>query len=378
METTAIVFWVSAGFVAYTYVAYPLLVWVLSRLKPLDDAPGCADEELPQVTIVMAVHNEAQRLPRKLQNLRELDYPADRIRILVVSDGSSDGTHEWLAAQPGIEFIGCSPRRGKAHALNVAMERVTSPVTVLADARQLIEPGAIRFMVQRLQHPRVGAVSAELVHRDPLTHEAANIGMYWRYEKFIRKSESRLWSTVGATGALYALRTRSYVPLPTDTLLDDFLVPMYILRSGMRVVMEDRAIVYDELQTQIGGELKRKTRTLAGNWQALVRYPWMLSPWHNPAFVQLVSHKLFRLLVPYALVLALVSSILASGILYGVVSGLQLCFYGLALAASVHPGLRANRVLNFCSVFIALNWAAVLGLREYLLRRLDAKWDKTS
>lgn len=370
-------FWTTVGFVLYTYAGYPVLVWLLARLRREGGADPAGVAQWPEVTIVMATYNEHGRLARKLENLRALDYPAGKLQVLVVCDGSSDGSAAFLATQTDVRAVVYTQRRGKPHALNRALEQVRTPVVVFADVRQQIDPQAVRLLVARLLQPGIGAVSGELVHVDPGTHAAANIGLYWRYEKWIRKSEGRLASTCGVTGALYAIRREDYTPLPDDTLLDDFAQPMAILRRGKRVVFESRAVMFDELQQDVEGEKKRKVRTLTGNFQAFFRAPWLFVPGLNPVWLQFLSHKVFRLLVPYALALMLLASLLAGGAFYTLAAATQIAFYLLVLAARRLAPLRRNRLVSFALVFVELNWAAVLGLRNYLLGQADAKWEKT-
>lgn len=370
-------FWVAFGFIAYTYLGYPLGVWTLSRLRAEHVAASGSLARWPSATVVVAVHNEQDRVLPKLANLRALDYEPGQLRILFVSDGSTDATNARLGAEAGITLLSYPERRGKPHALNVALERVQTEVVVFTDVRQELEPAAVRNLVARLMEPGVGAVSGELVHRDPVTHAASHIGLYWRYEKWIRRAESRLASTVGVTGALYAIRREDYVPLPADTLLDDFVVPMTIVRRGHRVLFEPRAVIYDDLQADTRGERKRKVRTLTGNFQAFARHPWMFLPWENPVLIQFLSHKVFRLFVPYALVMLLAASLLANGLFYRVMAAAQLAFYLLVAGGLALPRLRANRLVSFALVFVELNWAAVLALRNFLTGGVDSRWEKT-
>jgi len=375
MSSSVIVFWSTLAFVGFTYVGYPVLVALLSRLRREGETP--APVEWPEVTVVIAAYNERERALRKVANLRELDYPENKLHVVFACDGCTDGTEAALAHQPGVRVVSYQPRQGKPHALNQAMARVDTPVVVFADVRQRVDRAALRALVSRLMQPGVGAVSGELVHLDPVSHTASHIGLYWRYEKWIRGCESRLASTVGATGALYAMRTADFTPLPSDTLLDDFVQPMCVVRKGMRVVFESKALVFDELQEDITGERKRKVRTLTGNFQAFFRHPWMFVPWRNPVWLQFLSHKVFRLIVPYALALLLVTSVVASGWLYKVALAIQLAFYAAAFAGSRSPSLRKLRLVSFATVFVELNWAAVLGLRNYLLGQVDARWERT-
>jgi Glycosyltransferases, probably involved in cell wall biogenesis len=371
-------FWGSAVFIGYTYIGYPLAVWALSKwVRDSDPEGGVLAPEWPAVSVVIAVHNEERRIAAKARSLAELDYPRDKLRVLFVSDGSTDGTVEEIVRHVGSSVRHYAGRRGKPYALNLAMEAVDTPIVVFTDVRQEIDPLAIRFLVSRLLQPGIGAVSGELVHRDPMTHSAAHVGLYWRYEKWIRKSESRLASTVGVTGALYAIRREDWVPLPEDAILDDFEVPMRIVRGGQRVVFESRALAFDELQGDSSGERKRKVRTLTGNFQVFRRMPWLFVPWQNPVWFQFLSHKVFRLLVPYALVLALASAAADSSPWMRLVAAIQGVFYGVAVSGILFPRVRENRLVSFAVVFVELNWAAVQALYKFLRRPVDPRWEKT-
>lgn len=375
MNGFAVAFWCALAFVGYTYVGYPVLIWLLARARP--QSPVEEPAEWPAATVVIAVHNERERALRKVANLRELDYPADKVHIVFACDGCTDGTDEALARLPGVRVVSYQPRQGKPHALNQAMAVVDTPVVVFADVRQQLGRHALRALVARLAQPGIGAVSGELVHVDPVSHTASNIGLYWRYEKWIRGCESRFASTVGATGALYAIRREDYTPLPSDTLLDDFVQPMLIARTGARVVLEPQAPIYDELQQDIGGERKRKVRTLTGNFQAFARLPWLFLPWAHPLWFQFVSHKAFRLLVPYALAVLLLASASAGGWFYVAALVAQLVFYAAALCGKRSAALRRLRLVSFATVFLELNWAAVLGLGNFLRGQTDARWERT-
>ncbi|MBI5784941.1 MAG: glycosyltransferase family 2 protein [Rhodocyclales bacterium] len=372
-----VVFWLAVLFIAYTYVGYPLGVWLLARRRP-EETPEQLDAcDWPPITVVIAVYNEAQRIARKIANLRNLDYPQEKMSILFVSDGSTDATNELLAKASGISWHAYAERRGKPYALNCGLQRVGTEIVVFCDVRQEIERTAFKHLIGRLVQPGVGAVSGELVHRDPQSHVAANIGLYWRYEKWIRRSESRVASSIGATGALYAIHRSDFEPLAEDTILDDFEIPMAVVRRGRRNVFEHRAIFFDELQQDTAGERKRKVRTLTGNYQAFSRHRWLFSPRQNPVFVQFMSHKVFRLLVPYALMLALGASLAAEGWFYAGIAVVQVAFYTIAIAGSRAARMRSNRIVSFAVVFLELNWAAVLALVNFLSSRTDAKWEKT-
>lgn len=372
-----ILFWSALVFVFYTYFGYPCLISVIARTKPAHEPDVSSVNQWPSVCVVVAVYNEESRVRRKIDNLRNLDYPTEKLRLLFVSDGSTDSTAAQIAQETGVDLLSYEQRMGKPHALNTAVRGVDSEIIVFTDVRQQLERGAIRYLVANLMELGIGAVSGELTHIDPSTQTARHIGLYWRYEKWIRKNESRFSSTLGVTGALYAIWRENYSELPDDTLLDDFEIPMQIVRHGKRVVFESRALLYDELQQNTSSERARKIRTLTGNFQSFARNPWLFSPIHNPLFFQFLSHKVFRLLVPYALILILVTSILIDGSFYFIIMMLQVTFYTAAISGILIPALRDNRLVSFTTVFIELNWAAVVALRNFCGGRIHARWEKT-
>jgi biofilm PGA synthesis N-glycosyltransferase PgaC len=327
----AVLFWSSFLFVAYAYVGYPAILAVWRRLHRRPVARGAYE---PSVTLVLAVHNEADSIEAKIRNCRALDYPADRLRLVVALDGCTDGTEARLQRQagPDLEVVCLPERAGKAAAINAALERATGDVLVFADVRQRIEAGALIELLAPLSDPSVGVVTGELVLLRPDGREAREgVGFYWRYEKLVRALESDVHSVVGATGALYAVRRELVTPLPAGTLLDDVLIPMRAVRQGRRCVFEPRARVLDRVACCDEAEYRRKVRTLAGNFQLLALAPWLLVPRQNPVWLQFVSHKVARLLVPYALALLLVSNAFLHGTFYGTFLVLQALFYALAV-----------------------------------------------
>jgi poly-beta-1,6-N-acetyl-D-glucosamine synthase len=311
-----IVFWASAALIAYVYVGYPVLIALWARVyqsgKASQGAPagsdGLAPTTDPPVSIVIAVRNEAHRLAARIENLLSLDYSGER-QIIVVSDGSSDRPERVLAGAPPNVQVVSRPAIGKAEALNAGVACASHDIIVFADARQTFAPDALRRLVAPLHDLRIGGVTGELVLDAELsagTHASESavgegVGLYWRYEKALRRFESTVGSTLGATGAIYALRRSLWQPLPADALLDDVLAPMRAVLSGHKVVFEDRAKAFDRASADARAESRRKIRTLAGNVQILWLEPRLLIPFVNPVWLQYVSHKLGRLVVPYAL-----------------------------------------------------------------------------
>jgi biofilm PGA synthesis N-glycosyltransferase PgaC len=331
-------FWAALVVTAYVYVGYPTLLAIWARLAP---RPVHTSPVTPAVSIVIAARNEAASLQARIENLLASDYPPELMQIVVVSDGSTDATDHILAFYHGVVDAVLLPSGGKACALNAGVAAAKHDVVVFADVRQTFAPDALRALVAPLADPGVGGVSGELV-LDCESGEGSStigegVGAYWKYEKWLRKQESLVGSTLGSTGAIHALRRELWQPLPAETILDDVLAPMQAVLSGARVVFEGAARAYDKAAPAGTAEFQRKTRTLAGNYQILRLQPRLLLPFVNPVWVQFVSHKLGRLVVPYALFVLLVSSALLAPrhTIYAVAFAGQVAFYGLALYGAV-------------------------------------------
>lgn len=345
-------FWLSIALIVYVYAAYPVLlgVWasVTRRKGPAAHEGASASEisDLPGVSVIIAARNEAARLPGRIENLLASDYPRSRMQIIVASDGSTDDTAGALAPfGDRVELI-MLPPGGKAAALNAAVRRARQPLLVFADARQRFAPDAIRRLASHFGDTQIGAVSGELVLdcEQPATTDGApvstigdGVGAYWRYEKWLRRHEAQVGSTLGVTGAIYAMRRWLWQPLPADTLLDDVLAPMQVVLRGYRVTFDPEARAFDETAKDAAAELRRKVRTLAGNFQLLAREPRLLVPGINPVWLQFMSHKVGRLLVPYAIAATFVSSawLARDSRFYAVAFGGQLLFYALAAYGAV-------------------------------------------
>jgi cellulose synthase/poly-beta-1,6-N-acetylglucosamine synthase-like glycosyltransferase len=388
-----LLFWLSAAFVTYVYAGYPLLLYVWARVRqpglrrrggwPIapTNPPSAIRHPQSGVSIIIAARNEGARLTARLDNLLQLEFPAHRRQIIVVSDGSTDDTAAVLARYtPFVEAVHLPPG-GKAHALNAGVARTRFDILVFADARQAFAADALQQLVAPFADPSVGAVSGELLldaeselfenrrsGRDrrssaaPPEREARErrgadrrrparstvsegVGMYWRYEKRLRRLETAVGSMVGATGAIYAVRRELWQPLPPNTILDDVLAPMRVVLAGYRIVFNERAQAFDRVPLDAEAEARRKVRTLAGNFQILALEPQLLLPWRNPLWLQYVSHKLGRLAVPYALLTLFASSIVLSDthLFYRAVLIAQVAFYLLA-GYGAALDLEAHRV----------------------------------
>jgi poly-beta-1,6-N-acetyl-D-glucosamine synthase len=371
------VFWGSAFLVAYTYFGYLGWLWLRARLWPW---PVLRSEQEPHVSIVMIVRNEERWLESKIQNLLQLDYPPTLSQIVVVSDGSTDRTDSILrqhADVPRIQLLMNQLSRGKASGLNDAISLAGGDVVVFTDARQKIEAGAIRRLVENFADPQIGCVSGALMLGDPEWGEAGKgMGLYWRIEKKIRELESESGSVVGATGALYAVRRELLVPVPDGTILDDVYIPMHVARQQKRVIFDERARAWDSPDLGGGLEFARKVRTLSGNYQLVQLAPWLLSR-HNPLLLRFVSHKLLRLAVPFALAAMLIASLWLSAGLYRLALVLQLAFYGLAVfaLAGLPKAGMVGRAADAAGTFVLLNTAAVVAFANFIAGR-KAAWSR--
>ena len=373
-------FWGSLVLLAYVYFGYPLVAALRARLRPR--LPVRAPIE-PSVSIVVVAHNEADRIAARIENLLALDYPVDRFDIVVASDGSTDATvgcarrYEYL----GVRVRPFATRRGKSAVLNAVVPSLRSEIVLFVDARQRFDRGTLRALVQNFADPTVGAVSGELVLTTAASTAAAGRGtaFYWRYEKFIRSAEGRTDSTVGATGAIYAIRRELLEPIPDDTILDDVLIPLRIVRKGFRVLFEPEARAYDCASATAREEFVRKARTIAGTFQLFARERWLFNPRSNRLWFQTISHKALRLALPglhAALLLATLG--LAWQWLYQWALAAQLMFYAAAMVGYTHRGQVRRRSFVFsvpCAICL-LSWATVVGFFRFLTHRQQATWER--
>jgi len=380
VDAVGVLFWAAGLLLLYTYVGYPLAVVARARLRP---RPVDARPATPFVSIVVVAHDEERRIAARLDNLLTLDYPPERLEILVGSDGSTDDTVSRAKERESsrLRVFPFAARRGKPAVLNDVVPQARGEVVLFADARQRFEAGALRALASAFSDDGVGAASGELVLTSdghPSNTVGEGVGFYWRYEKMMRVSESATDSTVGATGAIYAVRRALFEPIPEDTILDDVLIPLRVVRRGYRVVFVRDAVAYDHVTTSAQDELRRKARTIGGTFQLFAHERWLLDPRRNRIWLQTISHKLLRLLSPLLLALVAVASLwrFDSGF-YRAAFLLQLTFYTLALAGHLLTGgEKRSPVLGVPYAFCLLNWATVLGLFRFLTGRQSATWKR--
>jgi cellulose synthase/poly-beta-1,6-N-acetylglucosamine synthase-like glycosyltransferase len=378
----SVTFWACFFLVVYTYALYPALLcvaaWAARRWGPSAAAPERG--AVPSVSLVIAAHNEERCLTAKLANLAALDYPRDRIEVLFVSDGSTDGTNEILgrAAQAGtITLLALPDRRGKSNALNQAVPRAKHDVLVFSDAATLFAPDAVRKMVRHFADPRVGVVCGALQFQASAESRQTE-GLYWRYESRLRLMESRIGVTLTASGAIYALRRECFVPLSVDTLVEDLVVPMAARRLGFRVLYDPEARGMDFAASTVAGEFSRRVRIATGSFRALgglLRGP--LDPVTTFAFV---SHKLLRWTLPFLLIGMLVTSAaMLDSALYRALFVAQVLFYAWGLAGYLlRPRIQDMRYALVPYYLLAIHLAFLVGFVRYLAGRREVEWRQIS
>ncbi len=373
-------FWFSLAVVLYTYVGYALVVWVWARLRPARPTPATGFE--PEVTLVVPAYNEAAILAEKMRNCRSLDYPADKLQLLVITDGSTDDSSRVLAEFPEVQHLHQDARAGKSMAENRAIHYVHTPYVIFTDCNTQLNPAAVRQLVRHYQDPQVGAVSGEKrVLRDG-SAPGAGEGMYWLYESFLKRCDSHISSLMGAAGELVSFRTDLFSPLEPDTVLDDFVQSMRIVKAGYRVVYEPDAYALEPPSFSLPDEMERKIRICAGGWQAMSRLRPLLNPLRQPVVSFLyISHRVLRwTLTPALLLLLLPLNVGLAGAVGGIYWGLllaQLLFYGAA-------GLGWWRALRGQTAgpalvplyFTMMNVAVFAGARRFWRNTQPAAWNK--
>ncbi len=347
MSAAVIVFVCSALFIIYVLAGYPLLLALGARLFP---RPIHKEAAQKRVSIIVPVRNGARWIEPKIQSLLASDYPGELIEVLIVSDGSTDGTNDLVEHYPDSRVrLLALPPGGKAIAVTRGIDNASAEIIVLTDVRQEFDRQALSKLVACFADPAVGVVTGELVIREGSSLGEYNTGLYWRYEKWIRRNLSRVDAMLGATGSIYAIRRELAAPIPPGILLDDVYLPFTAVFRGFRIYFEDAAKAYD-LPTSLRSEFWRKVRTQAGVYQILYRFPALLWP-GNRRFAHFLSHKLGRLMLPFAMLAVVASSFGLPQPWRTVAVAGQIIFYGLAL---LDPKIaERNPLKRFSAVFRA-------------------------
>jgi cellulose synthase/poly-beta-1,6-N-acetylglucosamine synthase-like glycosyltransferase len=380
---TAIVFWACSALVFYAYLGYPLLVWALSRAFNRQSVPpGGDDADLPAVSLLIAAYNEEAVIEDRLRNALAMDYPPERLEIVVSSDGSTDRTTEIVRryADGRVRLLDYTHRRGKAAVLNASVPELKGEIILFSDANTQIDAEAARMLVRWFQDPRVGAACGEMVLADPRTGKNAD-SLYWKYETFLKQCEGRLGALLGASGGIYALRKAVFVPIPEGTILDDFIIPLLAkLRTGCTIVHDSEAVAREETTPELGSEFHRRARIGAGGFQSLGLLWGLLHPrwgWTAWAFA---SHKILRWLCPFFLIGMLAGALaLCADPFFRAALAAQLSFYLVSwIMAGIPARFRILKPLRLTTMFTGMNLALLVGFWKWLRGRQQGAWQRTA
>ena len=386
-----ILFWFFIAAILYTYCGYPLLVTLLARLRPI---PQYAQGEIPSVTLLIAAYNEESVIGRKIENSLELDYPHQKLQILIAADGSDDRTVEIvrLFTSQGVELSFDPGRAGKMAAINRAMPNARGEIVIFSDANNTYAPNTLRELVKPFSDPSIGAVSGakHILKDDSALGESE--GLYWKFESFIKIQETRLGNCTGVAGEILAIRRALFTPPPARVINDDFYMGLRLLREGHRLVYAPDAKSFERVSPTAQDEIARRTRIVAGRFQAISMAPDLLTLRRPVVFWQIVSHKFLRPLVPFGMIGALTANLAAVIIpphqenlrlihlappyntLFLVV---QILFYLTALAGStVERNTRLGKLVYLPTFLVNSNFAALAGLFRFLTGRQTALWKR--
>ena len=377
-------FWLGVGVVLYTYLGYGILTFILVRLRGGHKKkwPVLRDEDLPEVTHLIAAYNEEDWIADKIRNSLEADYPKDKLKVLVITDGADDRTPEIVAEFPEVTHMHRPERRGKIAAVKRALPTVKSPITIFSDANAMLNKEAVRRMVNHFQRTEIGAVAGEKRVIDPSNQGTSGEGLYWKYESFLKTLDTQLHTVVGAAGELFATRTHLFPIVPDDTIIEDFYATLTICQKGYRVAYEPTAYAMESSSASVGEELKRKVRICAGGFQAISRLRELLNPFrYGWLTYQYVSHRVLRwTLAPLFLPIILITNIVlaAQGLaLYQWILAAQIGFYLLAGAGY----LLQNRTIPIKGFFVPfyftmMNISVYLGFRRFLNNSQSVVWER--
>ncbi|MDB5210669.1 MAG: glycosyl transferase, group 2 family protein [Sediminibacterium sp.] len=378
-----IIFWISLLIIFYTYIGYGMVLYVLIKIfrrsKPL-----VQDLELPTLTVMVAAYNEEDFIRKKIENTLQLEYPSGKIRYIFVTDGSTDRTVDIIKEYPSIQLLHSDGRTGKIAAVHRAMQYVETEVVVFTDANTLLNTSALPKMARHYADKKIGAVSGEKrVEISETADATAAEGFYWKYESKLKMWDSILYSLVGAAGELFSIRTDLYQPVPSNSLLDDFMISMRIAEKGYRILYEPEAYAMEKSSASITEELKRKVRISAGGIQSVIWLRSMLLPFKNPVLTwEYISHRVLRwTITPFLLLLAFVLNIwiVVSGasFLYVFLLVCQVIFYGLAVTGWVLESREIRiKILFIPYYFCLMNYAVIAGIIRYMSTTQTGVWEK--
>lgn len=390
MTTLVTLFWICAILVVYTYVGYGILLIAIVKIKNIFSPsktidPIADDSLLPAVTLMICAYNEEDIVEKKMENTHSLDYPKDKLKVMWVTDGSTDGTNNLLKNYPDVNVLFEPTRAGKTAAMNRGMNFVDTDIVVMTDANTMINSQAIRVIVNLMEDPKVACVAGEkrVMARNDSQGAAQGESLYWKYESTLKRYDYQLNSAMGAAGELCAIRKSLYEPMPTDTLLDDFIMSMRTLRYGYKIAYSPDAYAMEYGSADLNEESKRKRRIAAGGLQSIWRLRSLMNPFKYPltAF-QFVSHRALRWSITpialFALIPLNVALVFANaGTFYSVIWIMQILFYIAAYVGYLQSEKeKKNKLCFICYFFLFMNLNVFKGMAYLKSHKNSGLWEK--
>jgi len=371
-------FWLATAYIIYTYFGYPALLVAWRRLR--GPSGGEAGDGTPLVSVIVTCRNEAESIGKKLDDLLAQDYPADRMEIWIASDQSTDGTNdivrEYMRRDPRVRLMDFQENIGKSVAINRTVPHVRGEVILLSDARQRICPEAVRLLARHFADPRVGIAGAEMTLVNAGGEASSECtGLYWKYERALRKVESDLDLLAGVSGAFFAVRRSVFRDIPPGSYCEDVTLCLYARSRRYTVRWEPGAKVFEVMRDPYV-EFRRKVRTLVGNYQLLCQFWPMYLPWRGRLAFTLISHKVCRLFIPLGLAMVFAASCalaFTNAFYFAALLG-QAVMYGAGVMAMVQAAWRKSKLVNACGAFCMLNWAALVALFHVMRHGPRIQW----
>ena len=390
MTTLKIIFWLCLTIVFYTYIGYGLVLYLLVALKRLlkgrKQTPVVTDDELPQITLMICAYNEEDIIREKMKNIRQLDYPREKLCIMWVTDGSNDHSNELLSEYPEVTLVYSPERRGKAAAIQHGLSENKSPFVVFTDANTMLNTSSIRTIAQLFLDNKVGCVSGEKRVEARVEGETAaeGEGLYWKYESTLKRWDSELYSAMGAAGELFAIRMSIYREAPSNALLDDFMMSMLILKDGYRIAYTSEAYATEYGSADMAEESKRKRRIAAGGLQSSWWLRGLMNPLSHPIIAfQFISHRVLRWsITPFCMLALLLTNmmltVLTTDCIFYIIMALQALFYAAAIGGWLvaKQGLRNIKLLHVPYYFLFMNINVFRGIAYLRTHRHSGTWEK--
>jgi biofilm PGA synthesis N-glycosyltransferase PgaC len=385
MNTMALViFFIGVFIVCYTYVGYGIVIFILSKMKRQVESPSKSEQSLPDVTMLIAAYNEEQFIEAKINNTLALDYPTEKLSVIIVTDGSTDNTPDLVKKFHAVKLFHEPGRKGKIHAVNRVMKYVKSPIVIFSDANTVLNKESIKNIVRHYDDPNVGGVAGEkrIFQNAEDNASGSGEGLYWKYESFLKRKDSEVYSIVGAAGELFSVRTELYEAPPENMIIEDFYMSLKITSRGYRFKYEPEAYAMETASATVGEEWKRKVRICAGGFQAMSKLTGLLNPFrHGILSFQYISHRVLRwTLAPLFLPIVLLSSLYLAmnGItIFNYIVAAQLFFYLFAWLGFMLRNKRISIKGFFVPYYFSvMNLSVYAGFIRYKRGKQSVVWER--